>query len=551
MWNQTRKLLAVGLDGATFDLIRPWVEAGQLPTLSRLLRTGASGLLKSTIPALTPPAWVSSVTGVNPGKHGVFDFLQGKERHRPVSVTTRDWRVEPIWLRLGREGFKVGVVNFPVGYPPFPVNGFMLAGFLTPSTAEDYAYPPSLPREIKKAVGRYRTSVDEKNLDYDNPDAFLKDLARVTKLHTDTAVYLSRAYEVDFLQIIYDGLDRVQHYFWRFMDDSASCPEAHRQAILNHYRLLDTCIVRLLSGFPAETTVLVYSDHGFGPLRKRVHIETVLLGLGLMALNPEAEAVSSKEKLWGKEEIEAVAYKLGLGTRLKTLLPGSWKNALPSAGADRPERINWNQTRAFFASTPNQSIRINLAGREAQGIVSPGQEYEAIRQRLIDALMSLKDLDTNQPVIDKVYRREEIYQGGVVEQADDLIVCAAPGYYLVAEPAPTVMSQPDEARLAWSGIHRPEGIVIWSGPDTKSGQTLEPLSIQDIAPTMLHLMGLAVPEYMDGRVAANIFDPAFLRDHPVQIKAGPIISPHPVSGQSELTEEEQVAARLRSMGYIE
>jgi predicted AlkP superfamily phosphohydrolase/phosphomutase len=308
MSERKRKLVAIGLDGATFDLIRPWADAGELPTLRRLMRTGASSILKSTILPLTPPAWVSSVTGVNPGKHGIFDFLKGKERYHPSSVTSRDWQVEPIWLRLGREGFKVGVVNFPVSYPPFPVNGFMISGFLTPSSAVDYAYPPTLPEQIKKAVGRYRTSVDEKNLEYANLGAFLKDLARVTKLHTDAAAHLSRVYEVDFLQIIYDGLDRVQHYFWRFLDAAAPCPDAHRQAILHHYKLLDACIAQLLSESPEETFTLIYSDHGFGPLHKRIHIENVLLDLGLMTLKTEAAAVPPVESLLAKEKIEAIAY---------------------------------------------------------------------------------------------------------------------------------------------------------------------------------------------------------------------------------------------------
>lgn len=139
------RILILGLDGATFDLLRPLADKGAVPNLARLMRAGATATLRSTIPALTPPAWVSSVTGVNPGAHGIFDFLTESNRLQPRPVTTGDWMVEPFWRTFNRAGFRVGVMNFPVSYPPFPLSGFMVSGMMTPPGAADFIHPPRTP----------------------------------------------------------------------------------------------------------------------------------------------------------------------------------------------------------------------------------------------------------------------------------------------------------------------------------------------------------------------------------------------------------------------
>lgn len=537
---RSSKLLVVGLDGATFDLMRPWMDAGALPTFRSLMESGASGILMSTIPPLTPPAWVSSVTGVNPGKHGVFDFITHKESYHPRPVRSGDWRVEPIWLRLGREGFRVGVVNFPAAYPPFEVSGFMLSGLMTPTNATDYVYPAALVGEIKRAV------LDENNLAYGKHRAFLKDLQRVTRLQTATAQHLAEQFNVEFLQVIYDGVDRLQHYFWRFIHEVAT----EAEAILQHYQCLDQAVAKLLSSFPSPRYVVIYSDHGFGPLYRRVHVENVLADLGLFKWRDEAAlSVSRWQKAWTKRQVESLAYKLGLGSTLKRWLPHSWKNALPDEPIQPYHHIDWSGTKAYFASMSAQSIRINLNGREPAGIVASG-EYESVRQRVIEGLMRLTDPLTAQPVIDRVYRREEIYHGPWVERADDLIVCARPGYYLVGERGRQSISDPDRNQPGWSGVHRAEGILMLNGPGIRAGAQLEPSRIEDIAPTLLYLMGMAVADYMDGRVLTNAFEADFLRAHPVVVQPGPLASMSGPADQRNRADAEMMN-RLKDLGYLE
>lgn len=518
------------------------MNEGALPAFRALIGRGVRAVLRSTIPPLTPPAWVSSVTGVNPGKHGVFDFTKGRERYRIQPVRSGDWRVEPIWLRLGREGFKVGVVNFPLTYPPFPVNGFLLSGMLTPSDATDFFHPPELAEAVGSSLSGAGLRLDEKNLHHGRRRAFLRDLARTTERQTELAIRLARTFDVDVLQIVYDGLDRLQHYFWRFLDEAgASVTDA--QAIFRYYRQLDRSLDALISRVASDGHVLVYSDHGFGSLDRRIHIEELLVGWGLLTWREAPESRSHRE--W----MEALAYKLGVGTMLKRWLPASLKRALPQTPLTPYAHIDWPRTRAFFASMPNQSIRLNLRGREPQGIVQPGREYESLRQRIIDGLMALKDPVTHRPLIQRVYRREELYHGPQVEGADDLIVSAAPGVYLIGGRSERVISRREE-RWAWSGTHRVDGLFILAGPGVRRAHQLESARIEDVAPTMLYVMGLPVPDYMDGEVLLDAFRPEFVRAHPVIKRSEPLPSGPTMPGGYD-AEEAELLSRLRHLGYIE
>ena len=123
------KLLIIGIDGATLDLILPWVESEHLPTIGRLIKSGVHGDLASTLPPVTSPAWPTFMTGCNPGKHGVFDFIQPTGSDFSLVNATKI-KQPTIWQRLSSAGYRVGVLNVPVTYPPKPLNGFMISGIV-------------------------------------------------------------------------------------------------------------------------------------------------------------------------------------------------------------------------------------------------------------------------------------------------------------------------------------------------------------------------------------------------------------------------------------
>ena len=132
------KLLVIGIDGGTFDIILPMIHAGRLPNLGRLLSNGAYGTLLSTIPPVTAPAWSSFVMGSNPGQHGVFYFFrkEGKSdgaKSERVLMNLRNIEGIPFWRVLNRYGNKAGLINIPLTYPPDNVDGFMISGMLVPT----------------------------------------------------------------------------------------------------------------------------------------------------------------------------------------------------------------------------------------------------------------------------------------------------------------------------------------------------------------------------------------------------------------------------------
>ena len=153
-----RKVLVIGLDGATFDLLAPWIERGRLPTLARLIEEGVSGTLESTSPPISSAAWASFATGKNPGKHGIVDFVHPEENgYRVTIVNSKKRGSKALWNLISEAGGQVGVVGVPVTYPPEEVNGFMISGFLAPSSKSDYTYPPSLRQELGEKLGAFNS----------------------------------------------------------------------------------------------------------------------------------------------------------------------------------------------------------------------------------------------------------------------------------------------------------------------------------------------------------------------------------------------------------
>lgn len=540
------KLLVVGLDGATFDLIRPLVEEQKLPTFARLLHTGAAGVLRSTIPALTPPAWVSSVTGVNPGKHAIFDFLIDQKSQRARPASSLDWRAESLWHTLNRAGRRVGVLNFPVTFPPFPISGFMVSGMLTPGDSDDYVHPPEALSWLKKELGSYRVGVDEGNLIFHRRAAFLRDLEEITDLHTEAALRLARQYQVDVLYVIFDGADRLQHYYWHEWSGRTGATRDGVSAIERHYQHLDRVLQRLMTEFDADRTA-VYSDHGFGELKVTVHIDRWLVSEGYARLaHPATDGTPEEERSLA----ERAAYRLGVGPALKRVVPRSIKRMLARSETSSAPKYDWSNTRAYFASQASQSIRINLKGREPEGIVEPGAAYQELCRTLIADVAGLRDPVSGLKVFDSIHDRNEIFSGPWLEEADDLILVARPGHYLIGGDHPDLFGLPGSRNFRWTGCHRREGLFILSGPGIAPGGIDLAADITDIAPTLLYWLGLEIDRHLDGKVITAAFEAEFMVNHPLNLTQREHPPTAPPAGERR-RDQDDVMRRLREMGYLE
>ncbi len=486
-----KKVLVIGLDSATFDLIMPWVRDRRLPNIAKLVEGGVSGELRSVIPPLSWPAWASFTTGKNPGKHGIFDFVERKPGSYNIRTLTRcDIRAKSVWSILSERGKRVGVVNVPLMYPPEQVNGVFVSGFGTPDQKSQFTFPPDLRKKMIEFG--YKINVEE-HYKRGSEALFLEDLHEFTESRAKAAMYLMEEYPWDLFMVVFFGTDLVQHLFWGYTDPEHpwyADGEAFRDAILNYFQKIDELIGELLE-HAGDATCIILSDHGHGPLYKKWYVNSWLMEQGLLKLKKKPGGDNLLSKLGVKrEDIQNILKKCGLG-RILELIPDKLKESVPSQYLGLFD-VDWSETVAY-ALTAN-GIFVNLKGREPGGIVNPGREYEQVRGRIMEKLSEVED---GGRVIDQVYSGEELFKGEYADRGPDILFSMSEGYRAVSDIYTGDIFLPEDSL---SGTHKINGIVILNGPGIEKGMEIKGAELIDIAPTILHLMGVPVPEDMDGKV---------------------------------------------------
>ncbi|MFQ5664096.1 MAG: alkaline phosphatase family protein [Terriglobia bacterium] len=563
------RVVLLGLDGATFTVIDSLVARGRLPHLAAVMREGVRATLESTVPPHSAAAWPSLVTGKNPGRHGLFDFY----RRRPGS-----YRLELInggcvpgpklWDFVSAAGKRVCVYNVPITYPPEPLNGIMLSGMDTPSQASEFAYPPSFKPELLARFPHYSIEIDElesalrrgtrepeRDLGEHRREMILAQLEQ--QLAAIDFLLAREAWDLFFGVIV--ASDRAQHLFWsdfEALQRPGNALTSRTSALLAAYEKTDAAIGEWRARYPGRHWIIL-SDHGFGRLEKEFYLDQFLADLGLLRLrSPAARA-------WrlGRSAIRKI-HRVGRPLKglaqhgLRRWRQGRAVAALPSWVLDDPERaVDWGRSRAY-AIGDTGAIFINLEGREPQGIVKRGGEYEAVRDEIINALRQLRDPEDGLPVVDAVYRREELHAGEWLSVLPDLYVRLRNDAYRVAVDLSAkkgrLFGLPQERKpiLYDTGTHHREGILLAAGPSFEPGQKLPRAHLLDLTPTVLYALGLPVEEGLDGQVLLSAFSPAYVEAHPVQRGGRTRAGVRAPSGYSH-EEEQQVSERLRQLGYLD
>lgn len=552
-------LLVVGLDGATLDLIRPWAKEGYLPNLARLIDSGVSGELESTLPPVTSPAWPSFVTGKNPGRHGVFDFIRPSAgAFDMVNASQIDGRM--IWEYLSDAGFSVGVLNVPITYPPRRVNGYLVPGLLSPDEGKT-TWPPDFLKPYEAKLGPYRLT-PRVSYKPGNEDAFIADLISLIETQTRYALRLARDHPTDFLMVHFLATDIAQHALWKHQDATHPLhqPELatrYGTAIRDVYARLDAAVGQLMELLPG-CTVIVMSDHGFGPLHRIVNLNNLFIERGLMAFKQTAW-VQARAWAFKRGLTPAAVWKLveriGL-QNVATRVSKKARNEIVGRFLGF-EDVDWSRTLAYSMGHVGQ-VYLNLKGREPHGIVEPG-DYLAVRDQVTAVLRELRDPATGQPLVERIIPREQAgsplltspplvggREGG--RQGPDLHV-VMDGYRTIAFPLFAADGKVITLQIRGdSGCHRRHGVFVASGPDVQRRQLIEGARIVDLAPTILHLMGVPVPDDMDGRVLQDALTAEFrARRQVAQQPATPA-----AQTPSDFTPDEQaeVEERLRALGYL-
>jgi len=530
-----QKLLIIGLDGATWDVILPLVKKNKLPTFKKLMENGVYGDLESTIPPVTGPSWLSFATGKNPGKTGVFDFLnRGEEDLKLRPVSSKYYRNQSIWDYLSNNGYKVGIVAYPTLYPPYAVNGFMISGMGAP-IKESITYPEELREEIEKFSGEYEVVVDYHKPKYDDMMLFLEDLNRLTDKQFKIVLYLLETKDWNFFIYVCSATDWIQHIMWKHIDRShpqydQKVSPRYAEEFERFFQKIDRFLDQLMN---FNVNLLIVSDHGFGPQDQCFNLARWLENKGYMVRKRTTGRLEVKVKTKLLQTLGFVNRLLKLKKLISKTLANKVSKSLLTSFIDlidfeRSVAYCLGHTIPFGGIYINPSIKKNL------------NKYKTIKIKIMNDLQKLGD-EIGKPLKITIYDPEKVYNGNKIHLAPDIIFTINDWRCVILEEnfdRPIFEEKPYSNRH--TGSHRLNGIFLAYGPDIKKGCKIENAKIYDIAPTILHIFGLPIPNDMDGRVLMEIFEP----DSEPAKRQPVYVDP---SYYDKKSEEEKLKAKIRDL----
>jgi predicted AlkP superfamily phosphohydrolase/phosphomutase len=537
------KVLLLGLDGASWNVIRPLADEKKLPFLSKVMEQGSIGDLKSTVPPHSAPAWVSLATGKNPGKHGIFSFVAPVPgTYRTVTINSTHIRSKTIWRLLSEHGKTPGSINMPGTFPPEKVDGFMVGGMLSPGLESDFVYPDSLRKTMEKEFSDY--SIEEP-MHSDRAD-YLQRLKRSALGRFRLAEYMLNE-GLDMVSVVFTETDRVQHFFWSDRDESHPSrklvsPDFPR-AVDELYQYVDSLCQSLHEKAGREYTVIVVSDHGATGSIAEINLNRWLADNGYLSLRSSSSSVarSVRGKLIDKGWIRPLE-------QVKKRIPMIRNLKLTNVVLGLAQRldVNWDKTVAYYGR--NLGVNLNVQGREPKGIIKP-HEYESVRGELIQGISGLEDPNTGAHIFARALRREDVYSGPYTDLAPDIVLeegMTEDGRFRytlsdVLRPE-EFLALPDSV----TGTHSPSGIIGVLGDAAASNRNLS-AHIQDIAATTLYALDMPIPEDFDGSPVLDAFSRSHVEENPPRV--GP---PSSLADDAkiEMDDDEAVAERLKDLGYL-
>ncbi len=491
------RAIVVGLDGATWDVLDPLMERGLMPNLRRLAGSGARAPLASTLPSWTPPGWTSIATGLNPGNHGILyaatvlpgeypGAAVGGVPGRPLSAL--DVHGAPLWRAASAAGRRTCVLLVPLTYPPEPLNGTLVAGMFRPREASDYVHPAS------EAAAPERWRFDPESVlrggdaREDDPGEVVRDLRAITEENARTFAEQLAREPWDLFFAVFMAPDRLSHYVWDRMTDPDPSDPLDAD-IIGTFAAIDGFLGRAAE--ERDATIVLVSDHGSGSAPvDRVNVIRVLEEAGLWAADWERTAVFP-------------------------LFSGD----LHMVGLAANETGRW----------PHGSIPPERAG----GVLDVAER----------ALLAVRG-DDGAPVVTRVHR--DVYRGPFSGAFADRIAELDPRYMATGSSGGPMFEPHRDPATSWGG-HRRDGILLLSGSGVRSGALSGTPGVEDVAPTVMALLGLAFADPVDGRVLDEVLAPAEVQPAP----RVPASRHGPAAAGVTPGEETEIEGMLRGLGYIE
>lgn len=543
------KTLVIGLDGFGVSVLDILINrySDTIKNILTLKQKGSYSPLQSVLPTVTPCAWSSFITGVTPAKHNIYDFTHNTELTNALSI-----KAKTIWSILRENGIKVGALHIPMTYPPEEVNGFIIPGQFAPSFSEKSIYPSSLYKKFKKFFNRYKAFYNSREYAHNeygptDIDGFIEKLTEIVKNKTKLNLMLMDKYpDLDIFITVFFETDTIQHYLWKYLDESYPLADRkeskrYKSKILYFFRTLDECIEQIIEKFGKDNMIFIISDHGLEPFIRHFHTNIWLMKQGLLHFE-KAEGLKEKCLTRLAILIERLIPYASKNDPLAIYQPFIWKLIRKLKNI----RIDYSLTKAFAYC--ENGIRINLRGREPQGIVNPSGEFERLRQSIIRDLLNLRDEQTGRFVIKRAITAEEIFSGPYFENAPDIIFIPSVGYW--SDRLFPFALDIDNTRYK-TAQHSLDGILIASGRGIKAGVNIQDARLVDILPTILFILGISLPEDIDGRPLIQMFEGEFLKLQDVKYKIlNRNLQQKPVVEVYEKREAEIIKRRLRGLGYI-
>jgi predicted AlkP superfamily phosphohydrolase/phosphomutase len=559
MPNQTNKVFILSLDGATFDVLRPLICQGYMPNLARAMESGLVAELESVIPPVTAPAWTSFMTGKTPNKHGIFDFTRfDVDGYEWKINNSRHIRSKTIWQILSEKNKRVVVLGLPYTYPTYEINGVMVAGWDAP-TVSSFTYPEQIGKEIGDLIPDYGSALDLSLWNYlpadseSDFDSFIAKLIHSFEQSTALASHFLKKENWDVFMVHFQQTDWIQHKLWGYIE--RACREGSDESkrlvqVRKCYRAFDQYVGRLLEEIaPFDAFQIILSDHGFGPNRGTICPNYLLRKLGYYQLDAQTESWFKRSFKHSRNTTVRNLYRTLTASR--NAVRGrravkkyrSWADMANETLPREKVNVDWARTKAaFVGGSETGFVFVNVKGRGSLGCVEPGAEYEHIVSNLVAEFSALTNSTTGERLLARVARGSEIYSraaSGVL--LPDIVLIPLAGYVVGAG-----LSDPFLPETGVKGDHRHNGVLIMRGPGLETSVTDFRPALIDLAPTILHALGLPVPSDIDGRVLEEIFSnspPIRFEDIDNSTSLDP---PDYAEREADLIQQ-----RLRGLGYVE
>lgn len=528
-----------GLDGATYTVLDSLMKQGVMPNLSAFCKRGARANLTSTPLPITPQAWTSLATGRSMGHHGIHDFVRMERTDQGIFLrfnNSRDNNCPSIFKLLSDQGKRVTALNYYGMAPAQPVNGHIMPGFVPGRYLKRSSYPADLFNRLQ-SVPHFDVSILGLDLDVEKEGLaempadrwaeWIQHHIERERAWFSTLEYLMENEPSDLTAIVFDGVDKIQHLAYRFLDpahapkDPTPWEAEVTQLCHAYFRQADDFLGRTCRIVGDEGRVFIASDHGFTATTEVVYINKFLNDMGYMYWKGQ----SAEDQ---KESIVVERLTQFVGT------------------------YDWERTQAVALTASCNGIYI---------VNVPPDQYELFRERLINQLYALRGPDGGK-IITEIKKREEWFSGPFMDRAPDLTLTLRDfGFISTLNAAQQVVT-----RKLPAGTHHPVGVLLGAGPGIKAGCDVGTFNILDVAPLLMHSVGSGIPSEFEGIFPAAFYEPAALAENAPRVcsnerdtelasfsESDTVVNSPDIGTDSAMDAEEELMLtnRLRSLGYID